>query len=66
MKRGVIQDNSCLICSNGAESILHALRDCQHVRSVWTQLGVAGNDRGFFSCDLHAWLSLNAKVSRSK
>lgn len=48
MKRGVIQDSSSPIYSNGTESILHALRDCQQVRLVWTQLGVAGNNRVFF------------------
>ena len=38
--RGMGNDNQCAICHGGAESILHALKDCPQVQSIWRQLGV--------------------------
>ena len=31
-KRGVVQDEVCPLCCNGVETILHALRDCIHLK----------------------------------
>ena len=34
-RRGVVQDEVCPVCYNGAETILHALRDCSHLKHIW-------------------------------
>ena len=34
-RRGVVQDEVCPVCCNGGETILHALRDCSHLKHVW-------------------------------
>ena len=33
-RKGVVHDNVCHICCNGSETILHALRDCNHLKQV--------------------------------
>lgn len=41
--------------------MLHALRDCPQVRSVWWQLGVRNSNQNFWRSDLQEWLALNGK-----
>ncbi|KAK6940305.1 Reverse transcriptase zinc-binding domain [Dillenia turbinata] len=38
VKRGIIQDDSCPICTNGDESIKHVLRECNHARNIWKRI----------------------------
>ncbi|KAK4578315.1 hypothetical protein RGQ29_028437 [Quercus rubra] len=57
--RGMDIDNSCPICRNGPESILHALRDCPSARDIWHQLGVPPSDSVFFVANLKDWLVSN-------
>ena len=57
--RGMDIDNSCPICRNGPESILHALRDCPSARDIWHQLGVPPSDSVFFVANLKDWLVFN-------
>ena len=46
-RRGVVQDEVCPVCYNGAETILHALRDCSHLKHIWNQLGVTASNYDF-------------------
>ena len=62
-KRGVVQDEVCPICCNGAETILHALRDCSHLKHVWNQLGVTASNYDFWHVNLVEWLSLNVRTN---
>ena len=63
--RGMGSDNQCDICHGGAESILHALRDCPRVQSIWRQLGVQDSNHGFWRSELTDWMNLNGKLCRS-
>ena len=47
--RGIPIDADCLLCYDQAESISHALQDCQVVKHVWLQLGIQDSDPLFFS-----------------
>ena len=38
----------CELCCEGAESIIHTLRDYKVARAAWRDLGFKENDRGFF------------------
>ncbi|XP_075663106.1 uncharacterized protein LOC142632618 [Castanea sativa] len=57
-KRGVVNDNICPNCQRGSETILHALRDCPHIKHVWNQLGITSINHGFWRSDLQTWLSI--------
>ena len=39
-RRGMGIDNTCPICQDEVETVMHALRDCPWARSIWRQLGV--------------------------
>lgn len=60
-RRGVVHDNLCPICCNGFKTILHALRDCSHLKQVWNQLGVTSSNHEFWHSNLLNWLSTNAR-----
>lgn len=62
-KRGVVQDEVCPVCCNGTETILHALRDCSHLKHVWNQLGVTAANYDFWHVNLLDWLSLNVRTN---
>ena len=62
-KRGVVQDEVCPVCCIGVETILHALRDCSHLKHVWNQLGVTASNYYFWHVNLLAWLSLNLRTN---
>ena len=46
-RRGVSHDTTCPLCQEGAESILHAVRDCPLLRCMWIQLGVLPSNQAF-------------------
>ena len=60
-RRGVSHDTTCPLCQEGAESILHALRDCPLLRCLWNQLGVLPSNQAFWRSNLQDWLMLNSK-----
>ena len=60
-RRGMVQDEVGLVCCNGAETILHALRDCSHLKHIWNQLGVTTSNYDFWHVNLLDWLSLNVR-----
>ena len=62
-RRGVVQDEVCPVCCNGAETILHALRDCSHLKHIWNQLGVTASNYDFWHVNLLDWLSLNVRTN---
>ena len=64
-RRGVVVDESCPICQREPESIIHALRDCAWVKSVWMQLGVSLSNQDFWSSNIQDWININGKISLS-
>ena len=51
-KRSVVHETLCPICQGGSETILHALRDCTHIKHVWNQLGVTATNQAFWRSNL--------------
>lgn len=45
------------LCLKGAETVIHAPRDCEVIKPIWIKLGIAGNDNNLFSCNLSNWLA---------
>ena len=60
LTRGIVLENSCPLCHSTNESILHALRDCEVVKLIWSQLGVHDVDNFFFERDIQEWLKVNS------
>ena len=63
--RGIAVGNSCPICLNGTENIIHALRDCPSAKGIWYQLGVLPSDPMFFAENLKEWLVSNCNAKPS-
>ena len=59
--RGLQVDNICPHCHNRPESIIHALRDCHVLKTIWHQLGISCLDISFFSANMQDWLMSNCK-----
>ena len=57
--RGIVTESGCPLCHSGNESILHALRDCDVVKPVWSQLGVNSLNNRFFTSNVFVWLEEN-------
>ena len=64
-RRHVSHDTTCPLCQEGAESILHALKDCPLLRCLWNKLGVLSSNQSFWRSDLQEWLMLNSKFNYS-
>ena len=58
-RRGMGVDDKCPICQEGVETVMHALRDCSWVRSIWRHLGVLPSNQVFWRTDLQEWLVYN-------
>lgn len=58
-RRGVGTDDLCPICQEEKESVLHALRDCLRVRTIWLHMRVRYTNQVFWRCDLQEWLKMN-------
>ena len=65
VKRGVVVDDLCPICQREPESIIHAIRDCVWVKTIWIQLGVSISNQVFWTSNLQDWIILNGKASSS-
>ena len=65
-KRGIPLDTTCLLCHLEAETILHALRDCSLVKSLWHQLGIHCLYSSFFSQGIREWLITNGGLKSSQ
>ncbi|MBA0662685.1 hypothetical protein Goklo_006766 [Gossypium klotzschianum] len=61
VKRGLVVDPSCSICSFPSEDILHILRDCNATKDVWSQVITCNRLTNFFSLNLQDWILLNVQ-----
>ena len=61
MKRGIVEEESCLVCSEEPETIILALRDCPRVKPVWLQLGINATNGVFWGINLHDLMALNGR-----
>lgn len=59
-KCNIVDSNASPVCLDGAETVLHVVRDCSIIQQVWNVFA-HGSSRlnSFFSTDLHSWLSMN-------
>ncbi|KAL4393403.1 hypothetical protein AHAS_Ahas02G0048500 [Arachis hypogaea] len=48
-----------IIIPDHEETLLHVLRDCSYVRSVWTSRSTSVLPRGFFNQPLQDWIKIN-------
>ena len=65
VRRGVVNDEMCPVCQRELESILHALRDCSSVKSVWCYLGIQDTNHEFWIANLQEWLNANGRMAKS-
>ena len=63
--RGIPLDTTYPLCHLEAESIMHALRDCRLVKSIWQQLGTHYLYSTFFSQDTREWITTNGGLKSS-
>lgn len=63
-RRGMINNDCCPICQEEAETILHALRDCARVKTVWRQLGIQRSNHDF-GCQTYriSWATMGIWVT---
>lgn len=64
MLRIASRHNTCSLCQNGTETIIHALRDCPSAKATWHQLGVCPTDPSFFAANLKDWLFSNCNADQ--
>ncbi|KAK9027889.1 hypothetical protein V6N11_067710 [Hibiscus sabdariffa] len=55
----------CRICNRGVEFVLHVLRDCPLIKSVWSRLLPSPVLGRFCSLSLHEWLLFGLKECSS-
>ncbi|MFQ6648092.1 hypothetical protein Gotur_020921, partial [Gossypium turneri] len=48
-------DASCLICGHELEDVLHAIRDCDAAKEVWSQIIPPQKQEYFFLVSLCSW-----------
>ncbi|XP_028773622.1 uncharacterized protein LOC114730681 [Neltuma alba] len=58
-RRGLSMDDQCPICHNGAEDVLHVLRDCTNTWLLWKGLVNASIWKKFCSLGSSDWLRWN-------
>ena len=61
----MINDVCYPICQEEVAKILHALKDCAQVKSMWGQLGIQPSNHEFWLSDLQDWLNNNGNLSNS-
>ncbi|CAN1181076.1 Putative ribonuclease H protein At1g65750 [Linum perenne] len=60
-RRHMTDDDSCVRCGAGVESIDHCLRLCHVALQVWQQLVPASKRNSFFSGELNVWWANNVR-----
>ena len=60
VKRCICESDTCPLCQNEPETILHRLRDCSTSKLTWERLGVSPNNN-FYEGNLVEWLKNNCK-----
>ncbi|MFQ6651567.1 hypothetical protein Gotur_023843 [Gossypium turneri] len=63
-RRTLTTDELCQICHAPQESILHILRDCKEIISVWKRLMPLDNQGVFFAHDFVNWFLANINKNR--
>ena len=63
--KGIPLDTTCPLCHLEAEFIMHALRDCSLVKSIWQQLGTHYL-YSTLSQDTREWLTTNGGLKSSQ
>ncbi|KAE8681177.1 hypothetical protein F3Y22_tig00111342pilonHSYRG00267 [Hibiscus syriacus] len=58
-RRGLTQNPACSLCGFHEETTLHVLRDCQAVKTIWSQLLSVGLVHSFFTNSLDDWIRTN-------
>lgn len=64
--KGIPLDTTCPLCHLEAESIMHALQDCNLVKPTWFQLGTHCLYPFFFYQDIREWLTANCRLKSSQ
>ncbi|XP_075652482.1 uncharacterized protein LOC142622815 [Castanea sativa] len=65
-RRGIPIDTTCPLYQSETETIMHALRDCSNVQTIWQQLGVQSSNNAFFDQDFRTWLKVNATLKSTQ
>ncbi|XP_061347266.1 uncharacterized protein LOC133292825 [Gastrolobium bilobum] len=55
---------SCPICREESETLLHAIRDCHEAKSVWSHFVPSDKFANFFFGDVDHWLSVNMDMDK--
>uniref|UniRef100_A0A2C9V942 Uncharacterized protein n=1 Tax=Manihot esculenta TaxID=3983 RepID=A0A2C9V942_MANES len=58
-RRGLTNNEACGLCGTHQESVLHVLRDCRMIKSVWREVVAPAKQGAFFSLSLTEWLNAN-------
>ena len=58
--RGITINQSCPLCNNHPEFVVHLLRECQSSVSFWNQLGLPSKAIQSFGMPLLDWLHFNS------
>jgi ribonuclease HI len=56
LKRKIVPDDSCPLCTHDKESLLHILRDCDMVKPVWTNLNTPLPSDFFSPSSIKTWI----------
>uniref|UniRef100_A0A2C9W680 Reverse transcriptase zinc-binding domain-containing protein n=1 Tax=Manihot esculenta TaxID=3983 RepID=A0A2C9W680_MANES len=59
LRRGLTNNEACGLCGTHQESVLHFLRDCRMIKSVWREVVAPTKQGVFFSLSLTEWLNAN-------
>ncbi|KAF7826966.1 putative ribonuclease H protein At1g65750 family [Senna tora] len=62
VKRCMTHYAECTRCGSSFEDVLHAIRDCTKVKSLWLRLVKPSKWPLFFSLDLDRWIQLNLSM----
>ncbi|KAF7830690.1 putative glycerophosphodiester phosphodiesterase, protein kinase RLK-Pelle-LRK10L-2 family [Senna tora] len=67
-ERRIFGNLLCPRCGRHSESSLHAVRDCEEIKSIWLSLVKPSCWGEFFSCNIREWVSMNLcrKVGREE
>lgn len=55
----IIEYDTCEICVEQGESILHVLRDCPNSKKIWIKMGVQNFQPNFFNTNTQDWWRIN-------
>lgn len=59
VRRGLVDNSACGICSHNFEYALHAIRDCNAAKVILAQVDPVNKQGQFFSGTLKEWFLVN-------